>query len=142
MSEVEVAVSRVTPVILGISESNLHRSVDLSSVQLPGYTMFTAQTMVNPRIRCSRLVVYVCEGVAATLRTDLMSDEFSFIWIELSVKGSEKKILVSNIYRDHQWLNQGTDKSSKSDEEVMRRWQVYLEQWRRALESGAEVHCS
>ena len=140
ISEIEVAVSRVKPAILGISEANLHQSVDLSLVALPGYSLYTAKTLSNPRIGCSRVVVYLQEGVTAKLREDLMSDQFSSIWIEVNLPGNSQKVLISNIYRDHQWLRQGGDKSSRSDEEVMARWQVYLGQWRRALESGAEVH--
>ena len=127
MCEIEVAVSRVIPAILGISEANLHQAADLSQVQLPGCTLD------NPMLQCSRVVVYLGEGVSARVREDLMSENFSSIWIEVSVPGKAQKILISNIY-------QGTDKSSKSEVEVMRRWQEYLWQWRRALESGAEVH--
>ena len=126
--------------MLGVSEANLHESVDLSRCQLPGYTLLVARTLHNPRLRCSRVVVYLKEGISARLRQDLMSDEFSSIWIEIDVPGSLSKMLVTNIYRDHQWPNQGSDKTSKSDEAVMGRWQEYLGQWRRALLSGAEVH--
>ena len=133
--------SRVRPDILGISEANLHQSVDLSLVQLPGYSLHTARTLTNPRIGCSRIVVYLGEGVTAKVREDLMSDQFSSIWLEVSIPGNSQKLLISNAYRDHQWPKQGADKTSKSDGEVMRRWLVYLDQWRRALESGAEVHC-
>ena len=126
--------------MLGVSEANLHQHTDLTAVQLPGYRLLTAATMANPRLRMSRVVVYLGEGVVGKVREDLMSEEFSSIWIELSVPGSSKKILVSNIYRDHQWMHQGSDKTSKSDEAVMTRWCTYLDQWRRALESGAEVH--
>ena len=45
------------------------------------------------------------------------------------------------MYRDHQWMNQGQNKTSKSDEAVMQRWVIYLDHWCRALDSGAEVHC-
>ena len=133
--------SRVKPAVMGVSEANLHHTGDLARCQLPGYTLYLAKTLVNPRLRCSRVVVYLKEGLSAKLREDLMSEEFSSIWIEISVPGKSRKLLVSNVYRDHQWLNQGLDKTSKSDEAVMRRWEVYLDQWRRALESGAEVHC-
>lgn len=126
--------------ILGISEANLQQSVDLGEAALPGYLLYTAKTLANPRIGCSKVVVHLEEGVSATLRQDLMSDECSSIWLEVSVPGNSRKILVLNMSREHQWLNQGGDKSSKSDEEVMRRWLAYLDQWRRALESGAEVH--
>ena len=59
MCELEVAVSRVKPCVLGVSEANLHDSVGLARCQLPGYTLHLAMTMVNPSIRCSRVVVYV-----------------------------------------------------------------------------------
>ena len=70
LGEIEIAVKAVKPVILGISEANLHQSVDLLEVQLPGYTLYTARTLTNPRIACSRVVVYLGEGVTATVRED------------------------------------------------------------------------
>ena len=140
MCELEIAVKQVKPALLGVSEANLHRNTDLSLVQLPGYSLLTASTLTNPRIQMSRVVVYLGEGLHGKLREDLMSDDFSSIWVELIVPGQSRKILVSNIYRDHQWMNQGEDKSSKSDKAVMSRWRTYLQQWERALESGAEVH--
>ena len=51
-----------------------------------------------------------------------------------------KKILVSNLYRDHQWMKQGADKSSKTQQAVMERWNEFINQWKRALDSGKEVH--
>ena len=119
MNEIEVAVSQVKPGVLGVSEANLHQSVDVSRCQLPGYTLYLAKTLSSPRLRCSRVVVYLREGISARLREDLMSEEFSSIWIEIDVPGNSTKILVGNIYRDHQWLNQGQDKTSKSDDVLM-----------------------
>ena len=94
MSELEIAVSRVKPAVFGVSEANLHHTTDLSLVQLPGYTLITANTLKNPKIQMSRVVVYLSEGMSGTVREDLMSDDFSSIWIELSVPGRSKKILV------------------------------------------------
>ena len=96
-----------------MSEANLLHTTDLSLVQLPGYKLINAKTLKNPKIQMSRVVVY-------------LSDNFASIWVELSVQGSAKKILVSNIYRDHQWMKQGADKNSKSDHAVKTRWQTYL----------------
>ena len=124
-----------------MSEANLHHTTDLSLVQLPGYKLITANTLKNPNIQMSRVVVYLSEAMSGTVREDLMCDNFSSIWVELGVQGSAKKILVSNIYRDHQWMKQGADKSSKSDHAVKTRWQTYLGQWKSALETGGEVHC-
>ena len=101
------------PSVLGISEANLHYTTDLNTVQLPGYTLFTAKTLKNPQLKMSRVVVYMSEGMSGKVREDLMSEEFSSIWIELSVPGNSKKVLVSNVYRDHQWLHQGPDKARR-----------------------------
>ena len=121
MCELEIAVKKVKPALLGVSEANLHQATDLSLVQLPGYTLLTANTLNNPNIQMSRVVMYLGEGLQGKLREDLMSDQFSSIWVELSVPGQSRTILVSNIYRDHQWMNQGEDKSSKSENAVMTR---------------------
>ena len=141
MSELEIAVKCVKPAIFGVSEANLHHTTDLSLVQLPGYKLITANTLKNPNIQMSRVVVYLSEAMSGTVREDLMCDNFSSIWVELGVQGSAKKILVSNIYRDHQWMKQGADKSSKSDHAVKTRLQTYLGQWKSALETGGEVYC-
>ena len=142
MCEIEAAVSRVKPAVFGISEANLHSDIDLSTVQIQGYSLLTvtAKTLQNPTIKMSRVVVFLSDTVSGKLREDLMDDDFSSVWVELSTPGINKKILVSNVYRDHQWMNQGQDKSSKSDTAVLQRWLVFLSQWRRALSSGAEVH--
>ena len=136
MRELEIAVNRVKPAVFGVSEANLHHTTDLSLVQLPRYKLITASTLKNPNIQMIRVVVYVSEGMSGIVREDLMCDNFSSIWVELSVQGSAKKIIGSNIYRDHQWMKQGADKSSKSDHAVKSRWQTYLGRWRRALETG------
>ena len=139
MCEIEAAVEKVKPGIFGISEANLSKNTDLKLVQLEGYKLLTAKTLKNPNIGMSRVVVYLSETLAGKLREDLMSEDFSSIWVELGVPGS-KKILVSNVYRDHQWMNQGVDKTSKSPQAVMERWMGFLDQWKRALETGSEVH--
>ena len=93
MSEIDIAVKRVRPAVFGVSEANLHHTTDLSLVQLPGYRLITASTLKNPRIQMSQVVVYMEEGMPGTLREDLMCDNFSSIWVLLSVPGKSKKIL-------------------------------------------------
>ena len=140
MCEIETAIARVKPAVFGISEANLHSYTDLETVQIQGYRLLTAKTLQNPTIQMSRVVVYISDSISGRIREDLMDDDFSSVWVELGTPGAGKKILVANIYRDHQWMNQGQDKSSKSDASVMKRWLVYLDQWTKALDSGSEVH--
>ena len=98
MNEIEIAVSCIKPSVLGISEANLDNSIDFTTVQLPGYTIFTAKTFQNPRLHMSRVVVYLSEGMSGKIREDLMSEYFSSTWIELKVPGNSKKVLVSRQY--------------------------------------------
>ena len=137
MMEVESVVSQLSPSILGISESNLKNSHDLAKVQLPGYQLFTSNTLHNPQLKISRVVVYVKDELNCTLRQDLMDDSFSSIWVE--VKTGRQKFLVANIYRDHQYMNQATNDSLDMEQQLVR-WVVFLEQWNRALATGLEVH--
>ena len=138
MCEIEAAVEKTKPGIFGISEANLSRNTDLDKVQLKGYKLLTAKTLQNPKIEMSRVVVYLSENLVGNLREDLMSDNFSSIWVELGMP-RRKKILVSNLLRDHQWMKQGADKSSKTQKAVIERWIAYIDQWKRALDSGLEV---
>ena len=122
--EIEAAVKKVKPDVFGISEANLHNGTDIETVQIQGYRLFTAKTMQNPALQMSRVVVYLSESMSGRLREDLMDKNFSSVWIELSTPRSGKKILISNIYRDHQWMNQGQDKTSKSDDAVKQRCEI------------------
>ena len=137
MPEIESLVSRLHSSILGISESNLKSSHDLTKVQLPGYQLLTSQTLNNAQLNVSRVVVYVKDELNYKLRPDLMDDSFSSIWIE--VKSGRQKFLVANIYRDHQYMNQVTNNSLSMEQQLVR-WVVFLEQWSRALATGLEVH--
>ena len=71
------------------------------------------------------------------VRDDLMSDEFSSIWLELGLPG-KKKFLVCQIYREWQYLGQADD-TSKSLSEQMSRWCIFLDHWEKALATDKEV---
>ena len=61
----------------------------------------------------------------------------SSIWLELG--SGEHKLLIGCVYREHQYIKQ-QNSLSLSPEQQLRRWNIFIEQWRRALVSGAEVH--
>ena len=109
MCEIEAAIARVKPAVFGIGEANLHSYTDLETVQIQGYRLLTAKTLQNPTIQMSRVVVYISDNVSGGIREDLMDNDFSLVWVELGTPGAGKKILVANIYRDHQWMNQGQE---------------------------------
>ena len=137
MTEVEAAVARIKPTVLCISESNLRFSVDQEKVQIPGYRLFTSKTMRNPALNISRVVVYLDKNVTGSLREDLMDPSFSSIWIELG--SGKQSILLGCLYREHQFMNQA-DNSSLSNVEQIRRWKIFVQQWKTALNTGVEVH--
>lgn len=65
-----------------------------------------------------------------------MCDGFSSIWVEF---GSKEKFLIAGIYRDHQWMKQPT-RISLSKPNQLARWNIFTEQWSKALDSGIETH--
>ena len=88
----------------------------------------------------SRVVVYVHNSVVYKLRDDLMSKNYSSIWIQIGLPG-KKQILVCHTYREWQELQRENlnNNSSSSIDDQLQRWLLFLDQWERALNSGMEV---
>ena len=73
------------------------------------------------------------------VRDDLMSDQFSSIWVEIGLP-RRSKILVCQLYREWRYLGQPDRGAySNSIQEQIRRWVIFLDQWEQALASGKEV---
>lgn len=103
MGEIENLISTHRPHLLGISEANLHHHHDLQNVQVDDYDLITCPTITNPILKTSRIVVCKHKSLIGKVRSDLMSDDFSSIWMEVGLP-NKKKILVCQIYREHQYL--------------------------------------
>ena len=136
IEELETLIQDENPLILGISESNLFGNHDISNVKIKNYDLITADTMSNPNINVSRVVIYKHVSVSAKVRHDLMDSTFSSIWIEIQLP-KNKNFLLCHLYREHQYLRQSDDKSLSPDEQL-NRWSVFLQQWERALETNLE----
>ena len=64
--------------------------------------LLTANTLQNPQIKTSRIVVYVNENLVRNVKEDLRSEDFSSVWIEIRMLGSKESFGVEYIiYRDH-----------------------------------------
>ena len=139
MHHIEQVVSENHPHLLGISEANLKREHDLDNVQLQDYDLITSKTMENDQLQVSRVVCYMHQSLVGKVRNDLMSDEFSSIWLELGLPG-KRKFLVCQLYREWRYLGQ-EDRGVHSNtiQEQMRRWVIFLDQWETALATGKEV---
>ena len=139
MGEIEQLVSTNSPHILGISEANFKRFHDIEDVQLPEYDLILSKTMANDQLQVSRVVCYMHQSLVGKVREDLMSDQFSSIWLEIGLPG-KRKILVCQLYRDWRYLGQpDRGEHSNSSQEQMRRWVIFIDQWEQALGTGKEV---
>ena len=95
--------------------------------------------MENVALNVSRVAVYIHKDVfKKKLRTDLMTDEFSSIWLEIGLKG-QRSILVGHVYRDWQYLFQA-DNSSLSVQAQLLRFSGFIDKWESAIESSEECH--
>ena len=108
------------PHVLGLSESELYKGHDRRLVEIQNYNLITAKSMDNPNFNVSRVCVYVHDSIVYKVRTDLMSDSFSSVWLECGLP-RQKKILICHAYRE--WSNLGKDSSHS------RRLDSKLERW-------------
>ena len=104
------------------------------------YELITAETLNNPQLQYSRVVVNKHSSIISKVRTDLMSDQFSSIGMECGLP-NKRKFLVCNLYREWQYLGQGLDKSSLDINNQLSRWLIFIDQFERALDTGMEVYC-
>ena len=138
MPEIKNIINGLHPHIMGLSEANLKASHDQNLVQLTDYVQHTCLTLNNPTLNTSRVVVYTHRSLVVKVRTDLMCENYSSVWLEVGLP-HHKKFLVGQTYREWQLPNQ-RDNSSLSIQEQLARWTVFLDQWERALDTGLEVH--
>ena len=135
--EVETLVADHRPHVLGLSEANLKREHDQSIVQHQDYDLHTCDTISNPQLGVSRIVVYTHKSLVVKRRKDLEDNTISAIWLEIGLP-RQKKILHCQAYREWQHLGQG-DNLSGSIPSQLQRWELFLEKWELALMEGKEV---
>ena len=100
------------PHILGISEANFKQGHDIEDVQLADYDMFLSNTFDNDDLAVSRVVAYKHQSLVGSLQQDLMSDNFSSIWMEVGLP-RKQKILVCQLYREWQYLGKADSESNR-----------------------------
>ena len=95
INDIEHVISTYRPDILGISEANFKRDHSLEDVQIENYNLFLCNTLENPSLNISRVVIYVHNDIAVKRRTDLMNDTFSSIWLEINLPRKKKVSCLS-----------------------------------------------
>ena len=139
IDEIETIINEYRPHLFGLSEANFYKQNDASNVNIPDYEIYTCLSIQNPQLNISRVVVYVHKSVVVKPRPDLMSDQFSSIWLEAGLP-NQRKILICNAYREWGLLNQ-VGNNSRSNELQLMRWEIFINQWQQALSEGKEVIC-
>ena len=70
--------------MFGISETCFKKGHDLAEVQIQDYEVLFSKTLENPSLEVSRIAVYVHKDIVKPkVRSDLMSEDFSSIWLEI-----------------------------------------------------------
>ena len=105
--------------ILGILESNLHRSIDKIEVKIDKYRMLCQE------INMSRIIVYVRDNLDCKLVEDMMDPGLSCIWLEIG--RGRSKWLIGQLYREHRLLG---DRESATSEKQKERWNNILDRVR------------
>ena len=137
--EIENIIGGYRPHLLGISETYFKKGQDISNIEIEDYKIYFSKTLDNPRLEVSRCAVYVHKDVIKPkLRLDLMTDDFSSVWLEIHLP-RQKRILVGNAYREWQYLRQNDDSSLKIEAQL-ERFTKCIEQWEKALGSSMECH--
>ena len=70
-------IQKYKPHALGLSEANLFFNTDRSLVQIEDYELHICDTITNPDLMVSRVVVYTHKSVNTKIRRDLMDDRIS-----------------------------------------------------------------
>ena len=94
MDEVrEILTDTKPPVILGLSETWVDKSVLDGEVSIPGYSQYR----LDRGSRGGSVLVYVPENCRSGRRSDLEDDRIEAIWIELHLR--KNTILLCTVYR-------------------------------------------
>ena len=123
--EIENLISEFQPHMLGISEANFFKDHSYDDVQFVDYNFHLCKTLANPELEYSRIVVYTHKSLICKIRPDLMNDDISSIWMQVGLP-NQKKILVCQVYREWQFLQQA-DGSSNSIQAQLQRWVIFLD---------------
>ena len=138
MNSIESIIGGYKPHILGVSETCIKKSHDVGSIQTDDYQVHFSKTLENEALNVSRVTVYTHKDLVVKERADLMNNSFSSVWLEVGLPRT-KKILVCNLYRDWQYLDQDSATSLATAAQLSR-WLTFIEQWETAIEDNKEIH--
>ena len=121
-----------------MSETSFKAQHDKSDILIEDYRTFFSKTLDNEELKCSRISVFAHKDLIVKERSDLMSDLFSSVWLEVGLP-RQKKLLVCNLYREWQYLDQDSSASLATSAQL-ERWLNFLDQWETAIQEDKEIH--
>ena len=124
-NDIQTLIRTHKPHILGLSEANLKKGIDMRLVQHDDYVLHTAPTIDNSILNISRVVVYTHNSIVCRRRHDLEDPSLSVIWLEVGLPRM-KKFLVANIYREWQYMGK-KDRQSGSVQSQLQRWIMFID---------------
>ena len=90
INEVENIIAGYKPHVLGISETRFQDFHNIDDLYIQDYSVYFSKTLQNPSLKTSRIAVFVHKDIVVRERSDLMSDEFSSVWLELGLPRQKK----------------------------------------------------
>ena len=105
--------------ILGLSEANLHKSVNELEYKIDNYKIF------HQDLKIARIVAYVKDDLDCKVEESLMDTNIACIW--LWIGRGRSRLLVGQVYREHMVL--GNRESSSAENQTVR-WRKFLEKVR------------
>ena len=137
MLEIETIIDKHKPHILGLGEANFRGDHDIDSVQVPGYTLHIPSIVQRPGQAMARIVVYTHHLLRVKRRWDLENENVAAIWLECGLP-HQRGFLVCMGYRQWRLLGQ-TDSTSSTVAAQLTRWEMFLDNWEKALKEEKEV---
>ena len=116
LHHVKFLINKYNADVFGLSEANLHQSVNEYEYKIDKYKSF------HQKSNMSRIVVYVREDLDCKIEEKLMDPDIACVW--LLVGRGRSRWLIGQTYREHMILG---DKDSSSNERQLERWRRYLD---------------
>ena len=126
-------VDELKPDYLFISEANIYNDTPEYEVIIQGYTLHKPLTVQLHNH--ARLVLLAKEGLNFSIRSELMDNIVTSIWIKVITPGA-RKVNICGIYREHQYKLQPAPNLSASYPAQHTRWNIFMEQVSRASSNG------
>ena len=136
--DIETIISTHKPHILGLGEANIRYDHDIAEVQQAGYTLHIDSSINNPSLGMARVAVYTSNILRVKRRVDLEDDTVAAVWLECGLP-NQKGLNICSGYRQWGLLGQQNNTNSRTVEEQLARWLVFLEKWETALKEDKEV---